>query len=174
MSKITPADHLASFTLQIDGVSSWLANCLATAGITGATAQRAMTRLAELKVEVEEVFQLILSAPCDRMKCPKVITYFGVREAFPLELTERANTGIEEMGRRIGKELSEIASTRSTLLYDTQKIRSNLENASSDLWIACCACDNIVRVGETVAILAAQAGSVYQFAFLHKALVKQG
>ncbi len=164
-----------AFTPQISGLQGWLAHCLTEAGITGAPAKRATTRLTELIDEINDIVRLIGVATADT-DLAKLSTYdkFDFGQLFPAELANRADGGIQDLGSGIWDELADIARTRKKELDAKIAKDKPLDASALELWRLMSACDCVEQVGATVLRMAEAVRYLFQVEFLRVArLAKQ-
>lgn len=156
---------IESFLSQITGLESWLSRALTDAGIDGAPARRAKTRLTELRDEIVDVCGLIV-APQSYLDLSKLTTYkdFDASQLFPSELVKRADDGIQDLGSGIQDELAGIASGRKSELE--ARVTLPLTVNSMATWSEMCACDCIEEIASTVMRLAEAARYLFQMEFL--------
>ncbi len=166
---IARGPHLTSFLGQVDALSAWLLHCLSSAGITGATAKRAGTRLSELAGEVEEVHNLITRAePLEgvRLSLPLDYEAFDASQIFPADLAKRADAGIQDLACGVQDDLAQIARERKKQLQTQLGKDAKQSRASMKLWFAMNACDCIEEIGATALRLGEAARYLFQEQFI--------
>ena len=169
MPDVTRNPHLAAFLSQFDGLNAWLKECLASAGITGTTATRAMTRLGELASEVEEIHNLItVESPKPDGALPVPLDYekLDAAQVFPAELAKRADAGIQDLAAGIQDDLAGIARERKKQLKDKQGPDAKQDRATMKLWFAMNACDCIEEIAATAYRLAEAARYLFQMEYV--------
>ncbi len=163
----TQTTFVTAFLLQVDALDPWLEKVLENAGIVGAPARRARTRVLEMRDEINEV-SVLIAKPLDKVGLSKLTTYadFDPSQIFDAELAKRADAGVQDLGSAIQDELAGIARARKKELENKLAKDKPLDLASMAIWQQMSACDCVEEIAATLYRLAEAARFLYQTEFL--------